>query len=191
VRKVKLLDSWEQIELLGDDTRVAILELCITPNTVTKLAEALQVPRTRLYHHVNRLTEHGLLRVVKTKQVGPVTESQYQVSARSFRPSRHLKASLSEPAMGAALLTIVLGPARADFVRSLEEGAFKLVDSSGKRRVHLARYLMNLTPDELDELVTGLEDLYARFDPDPTVQRPGTIPVSAVSLIHPRWVRPR
>ena len=93
--------------------------------------------------------------------------------------------------MGAALLTIVLGPARADFVRSLEEGAFKLGNSSGKRRIQLARYLMNLTPDELDELVTGLEDLYARFDPDPTVQRPGTIPVSAVSLIHPRWVRPR
>ena len=57
-----LLNSWEQIEALGDDTRVAIIELCLRPQTVSDLAATLGVPRTRLYHHVNRLTELGLQR---------------------------------------------------------------------------------------------------------------------------------
>jgi DNA-binding transcriptional ArsR family regulator len=191
MRKVMLLNTWEQVELLGDDGRVAILELCVRPKTVSQMAETLGVPRTRLYHHVKRLTEHGLITVVKTMRVGPVTESHYQTSAWSYRPSKQLMRSLSESAMGSALLTVVLGPARADFVRSLEKGAFSLTETSGKRRFHIARGLMNLTPDELDEVINEIEEVLGRYDTDPALDRPGTIPVSAVSLIHPRWDRTR
>jgi DNA-binding transcriptional ArsR family regulator len=191
MRKIKLLDTWEQIAVLGDDTRVAIIELCARPQTVSALAEALDVPRTRLYHHVKRLTEQGLLRVVKTKKVGPVTESHYQTAAYTFRPSKRLLASLKGSEMGAALLTVVVGPAKADFVRSLEMGVFGLTDSKQQRRVHLARHLMHITPRELDELIRGLEDLFGRFDTDPGIRRPGTVAVSALSLVHPRWEHAR
>lgn len=186
-----LLDSWEQVELLGDDGRVAILELCVRPKTVTQMAETLRVPRTRLYHHVKRLTEHGLLRVVKTKQVGPVTESHYQTSARTYRPSKELMRSLSDADMGSALLTVVLGPARADFVRSLEKGAFSLTQTFGKRRFLISRSLKYLTPDELDEVIIEIEEILGRYDADPALDRPGTIPVSVLSLIHARWDRTR
>lgn len=191
MRKVMLLNTWEQVELLGDDGRLAILELCVRPRTVSQMAETLGVPRTRLYHHVKRLTEHDLLTVVKTKQVGPVMESHYQTSARSFRPSKQLMRSLSESAMGSALLTVILGPARADFVRSLEKGAFSLTQSGGKKRMLISRGLMDLTPDELDEVIREIEEVLGRYDTDPAIDRPGTIPVSAVSLIHPRWDRTR
>jgi DNA-binding transcriptional ArsR family regulator len=189
MRKVMLLDTWEQVELLGHDGRLAILELCVRPKTVTQMAETLRVPRTRLYHHVKRLNEHGLLRVVKTKQVGPVTESHYQTSAHSYRPSKQLIRSLSESAMGSALMTVVLGPARADFVRSLEKGAFSLAETSRKRSVMIQRGLMNLTPNELDQVIKEIEAILGRYDTGPAVERPGTIPVSMVSLIHPRWDR--
>lgn len=189
MRKLMLLNSWEQVEVLGDDTRLAILELCATPRTVAEVAETLRVPRTRLYHHVKRLTDHGFLRVAQTRQVGPVTESYYQITALSYRPSSRLLGTLSESAMGGAILTIIFGPARADFVRSLEKGAFRLGERTGRKRLLLSRSLMKLTPEELEELVAGVEELLARFDTDPTADRPGTIPVSAVSLIHPRWDR--
>lgn len=189
MRKVMVLNTWEQVELLGDDGRMAILELCVRPKTVSQMAETLGVPRTRLYHHVKRLAEHALLTVVKTKRVGPVTESHYQTSAWSYRPSKRLMRSLSESAMGSALLTVVLGPARADFVRSLEKGAFSLTETSGKRRVLITRGLMDLTPDELDEVIKEIEAILGRYDRDPGVDHPGTIPVSAVTLIHPRWDR--
>jgi hypothetical protein len=48
---------------------------------------------------------------------------------------------------------------------------------------------MDLTPDELDEVIKEIEAVLGRYDTDPRVDRPGTIPVSAVSLIHPRWDR--
>jgi hypothetical protein len=43
----------------------------------------------------------------------------------------------------------------------------------------------------LDEVINEIEEVLGRYDTDPALDRPGTIPVSAVSLIHPRWDRTR
>lgn len=189
MRKIKVLNSWDQIQLLGSETKVAILELGLQPVTVSEMAEALGVPRTRLYHHVNLLTKNGLLEVVKTRQVGPVVESQYRAAALSYRTSKRLRASLSAEEAGAAVISVVFGPAKAEFIRALKNGVFNLADSKNQRRVHVSRYLMNLTPDELHELITEIDKLYSRFDPTPDIKRAGTIPVAGVSLIHPRLKR--
>lgn len=187
MRKVMALDSREQIALLGDDLKLAILELAVHPNTVTSMAATLGVPRTRLYHHVNRLVDHQLLRAVKHRQVGPVVESQYQVTALTYRLSKRLLGSMSPAEVGAVLLSVVFGPAKAEFVTALQKGVFSVIESKRQRKVQVARHLMMLTPEELHSLILEVEDLYSRYDPDPQVDREGTIPVAAVSLIHPRW----
>lgn len=179
------LETMEQVELLGDDLKVAIIELAIQPTTVSELAASLGVPRTRLYHHVKRLVEHGFLRVVRQRSKGPVVESVYQTAALTYRPSRQLLASLSSAEVGAALLSIVFGPAKAEFVAALDEGIFALTDTRRARQVSVGRHLMHLTPKELHDLIGEVEALYARYDPDPA-PRPGTIPVAALSVVHPR-----
>lgn len=45
----------------------------------------MDLPVTRLYHHLNRLEQIGVIRVVATRRVGAATERRYQVSARSIR----------------------------------------------------------------------------------------------------------
>lgn len=187
VRRVLALESREQVDLLSDDLKLAILEQAIRPTTVTAMADVLGVPRTRLYHHVKRLVENDLLRVVKQRQVGPVVESQYQTTALNYRVSKRLLESLSVAEVGAVLVSLVFGPAKAEFVTALQKEAFSLMDPKRKREVQVARHLMMLTPAELHNLIKDLEELYARYDPDPQVQREGTIPVAAVSLVHPRW----
>lgn len=186
MRRVLALESREQIELLSDDLRLAVLERAIRPTTVTALAAVLGVPRTRLYHHVKRLVDNDLLRVVKQKRVGPVVESQYQTTALNYRVSRRLLESLSLAEVGAVIVSLVFGPAKAEFVTALQEEAFSLANSKRRRSVQVARHLMMLTPVELDELIRELEEVYTRYDPDPQIERPGTIPVAAVSLVHPR-----
>jgi len=189
MRKIKALDSWEQIKLLGDDTKVAIIELCGRPTTVTSLAESLGAPRTRLYHHVNKLVDAGLLRVVRQQPKGPVVESSYQVTGLTYRPSKKLLASLSPTEIGSALLSLLFGPTKAEFVNALDQGVFSLADSSRRRKVHVARHLLHLTPAELTGLIGEIEALYERYDPDPETIREGTIPVAALSVIHPRGRR--
>jgi DNA-binding transcriptional ArsR family regulator len=186
MRKVKTLDSLEQIKLLADDTKLALIELALHPTTVTAMAESLGVPRTRLYHHVKRLLDAGLLRVTSQSSKGPVIESEYQAAALTYRPSKQLVASLSATEVGAVLLSLVFGPAKAEFVNALDQGVFALSDSSRRRKVQVARHLLYLTTDELDRLIREIEDVYNRYDPDPEEIRPGSIPVAAVSVIHPR-----
>ncbi|HJU81568.1 MAG TPA: ArsR family transcriptional regulator [Acidimicrobiia bacterium] len=186
MRQVLALESREQIELLADDLKLAILEQAIHPTTVSAMAVALGVPRTRLYHHVNRLVDNNLLRVVRQRQVGPLVESQYQATALNYRVSRRLLESLSVSEVGAVLVSLVFGPAKAEFVTALQDGLFSLMDSKGSREVQVARHHMMLTHTELNQLIRELEELYARYDPDPQIEREGTIPVAAVSVVHPR-----
>lgn len=56
-----------------------------SPRSAAELATEMDVPVTRLYHHLNALEAKGLIRVVATRRVGAVTERRYQVVARSLR----------------------------------------------------------------------------------------------------------
>lgn len=54
----------QAMELLRNPTRLRILQAAQRPVTVADLADRLSVPVTRLYHHLDRLTEAGLVGVV-------------------------------------------------------------------------------------------------------------------------------
>ena len=63
------------LDLMSEVThpiRGMILRRLKEPRTVADLAALLDVPITRLYHHVNRLVDAGLIRVVATRQVADV-----------------------------------------------------------------------------------------------------------------------
>ena len=66
-------------------------EIANTPRTVQQIAEALDVPFTRLYYHIKMMEKHGLIRMVDLKQMpGAIEEKYYQVSARQFIIDRSL-----------------------------------------------------------------------------------------------------
>ncbi|HET7578669.1 MAG TPA: winged helix-turn-helix domain-containing protein [Bacillales bacterium] len=50
-----------------------------TPKTVKEIAEALNEKPSRLYYHINKLVDQGLLEVKETKQVGNLLEKTYAV----------------------------------------------------------------------------------------------------------------
>src|SRR4029453_1636734 len=85
-----LLDTLElttppQVRGLGDQLRTPILGLLHErAATVTELATAAERPKSTVAHHVNVLTEAGLLRVVRTRRVRAIDERYYGRTARMF-----------------------------------------------------------------------------------------------------------
>jgi len=74
-----------QLRAIGDEVRGRILSLLReSAASVTELAEALEMPKGTLAHHVKVLESAGLVHVVATRQVRALTEKFYGRTARLF-----------------------------------------------------------------------------------------------------------
>lgn len=185
-KEVFWIEDEETFELLADQTRIQIIEMLGEPRSVTALAEAMDVPRTRLYHHIKLLEQSGLIEVVETRKAGALTEKIYLVAASSYRPSDDFMAGARPSQQRDAILGAVLGATQADFARALEEeGLEGLEEHSEHKRMTLGRMVFQLTPNHLQNLVVELEgllDRYAHLCEDD----PEAIPVAAVTVVYPR-----
>ena len=74
-----------QVKAISHPLRTTILGLLHErAATVTELAAAVDRPKSTVAHHVNVLTEAGLLQVVRTRQVRAIEERFYGRTARMF-----------------------------------------------------------------------------------------------------------
>lgn len=75
----------EQFKALGDEVRQKLLALLMERAATTmQLAEALGSPTSTIAHHLRVLTEAGLTKVVRTRQVRAITERYYGRTARTY-----------------------------------------------------------------------------------------------------------
>jgi len=82
---VETLRAFEQIKLLSDPHRLAILRLLMAgPATLTHLGQALGEHPAWVRHHVKRLEDAGLVEVNEIKVTGGVTEKFYRSRAGAF-----------------------------------------------------------------------------------------------------------
>src|SRR5579872_2268672 len=74
-----------QVKAISHPLRTAILSLLHErAATVSELAVAVGRPKSTVAHHVNVLTEAGLLAVVRTRRVRAIEERFYGRTARMF-----------------------------------------------------------------------------------------------------------
>jgi DNA-binding transcriptional ArsR family regulator len=72
-------------KLLGDPLRRSILQAFSSePKTTKQVSQVLGIKSNKLYHHVDLLLEHGLLRLVETRPKRGTTEKYLQAVARRF-----------------------------------------------------------------------------------------------------------
>lgn len=156
----------EQLDLLDELThpvRGAVVRRLRDPRTVAELAELLDAPVTRLYHHVNRLEQLGLIRVVATRRVGAVTERRYQAVARSFK----VDPAAFEQLDGAELAHIfgaLYDVAKIAMQRYFESGEHHRVDLEEEGFMSLAE--LELTPERRRRLVARLREVVDEFSDD-------------------------
>ncbi len=150
--EVAELESTDPLEELVHRTRGPLLRRLRTPHSAAELAAELDVPVTRLYHHLKVLESAGLIEVVATRRVGAALERRYRTVARSFRVGPEAVRDTQDLARS---LASVLDSTRADLVGAVENGVAEDV-AVWSLRLRLAE------PDRV-ELVERLDALLAEF----------------------------
>lgn len=176
------IDDAETFEMLVDPIRVEMIERLFDPASVTELAEAMNVPRTRLYHHVRLLEQAGMIRVVQTRRRGAIPEKIYQAAAKTYTPSQRFLAESPPGQFAAAIVDSLLSWTRADILRSVAEGRVRFGEGAerGKRAVML-RHLVTLSPQRRDQFMSELSELVNRYRQDD----PDGEPLAATILVYP------
>ena len=166
----RLISDVETLKALSDPLRLRILELMTTGRdeafTVKRLAAALDVSQTKLYHHINLLVERELIRPVATRVVSGIIETSYRIAQLSVKLDRALLAGDSPELHD--MLTTVFDGARDDIERGIRAGVIDLgAKSDPLRRVILSKGMTRLSPTRADEFRARLEALMTAFDDDP------------------------
>ena len=170
---VRYIRDLETLRAISDPTRIRILETMVQRRTpawsVKEIAAALDVPQTRLYHHVELLLEHDLVRAVERRVVSGIIETRYAVTARSFQLDRSLFAPGSEEGLQVLheTLVAVFDTARAEVEEAVRLGTIETgADAPPERRMLVSRGLARLTPARAAELRGRLEALAEEFGAD-------------------------
>lgn len=159
----RLLDDLGLIAELNHPMRSSILRALRTPRTVGEVAERLDMPITRLYHHFNRLEAGQLIRVVATRKAGAATERRYQVAAKTFELAPELLESSDRRELAVALGSI-FDTTKLAFQREVEDGTLAGDDFGDLAVLSLGG--LNLSPARYSELMDHLEATIREFASD-------------------------
>jgi DNA-binding transcriptional ArsR family regulator len=162
VQDVLVIEDLDTLRVMTHPTRVAILELLTEPRPVGKLAEALGVPRTRLYHHVELLQAKGLVEKVAERRVRGMVEATYAATAKTYRPSERLLGDADGAEQVEALTALLFDTTKADLRRLALRGELGVAEATPQ--LALGRSIAHLSAEEAAEFATELEKLVARFD---------------------------
>jgi DNA-binding transcriptional ArsR family regulator len=84
MRDVVYLDQIEQAEALLKPQRIEVLRRLAEPRSCTEVAAELDQTPQRVYYHVKRLLDAGLVSKVSERRVRGIHEGIYQASGRSY-----------------------------------------------------------------------------------------------------------
>ena len=157
------LHTRRQLETMTDPFRMRLLtSLARRPGSVKDLAGRFEVPATRLYHHVNRLEEDGLLRVVATRPSGARTERCYGLVGDHLRVGSELLADGGDEA--AKAIANVVAAAGAVAAEAVRAGLVDLALPSGSPKpAVLASFSGRLTEAQQMEVAEELEAMIRRI----------------------------
>lgn len=163
------LDTLEALKVYFDPMRQKIVqEIAIEPKSVREIADALDVPFTRLYYHIKMLEKHRIIRLVDTVSMsGAIEEKYYQVAARHFVVDRSLLTVVDDennmPGLDLAISTLV-DETTAELRISAREGLIDIqAESPDPEALLLRRAVFRLTRDDARALHQDMLDLLARY----------------------------
>jgi len=167
-----VLDGLDALKIYFDPLRQKIVHQMVTePKTVQEIAEALNVPFTRLYYHINLLEKHNIIDVVDTRAMsGAVEEKYYQVAAYQFIVPRNML-SFSNPQYEESLnvfLSAMLDETADDIRHSVQSGKVDMAkESPDPQSLLIRRGLMRMSPEKVAQFHTDLLNLLKQYQTEP------------------------
>ena len=165
---VFLITTEDQIEALSNPVRTRILNQAVAPITVAELAERFNVPKTRLYYHLNLLVKEGFLAQVDERKSGARIEKIYLRTASSLHLSPDLAEAIGDTRRAAeAAAALIFEPARA-YTEDMLEKSLGGTDQSGV----LTRTMFRLKAADVAEFESRFNEILsdlrlAHTDSDP------------------------
>jgi DNA-binding transcriptional ArsR family regulator len=186
----RVISDVETLKALSDPVRLRILETMVTAAdeawTVKRIAAALGVGPTKLYHHINILEERELIVVAGTRVVSGIIETSYRIAQLSLRLDRALLAGGGADVRSSVhdVIAVVFDTVRDEIERGLASGLVKSSDDPLSEL--MIRGLTMLPPDRAAELRRRLRELLEEFDTaDPSEVEPGGVPFGYLVALYP------
>ena len=163
MRDVVVLEQLAQVDALLKPQAIEVLRQLAEPRSCTEVAERLGQTPQRVYYHVKRLVEAGLVTQVDERKVRGIHEGIYQASARSYWVSPRLVGRIGlrkvQDELSLGYLLDLMEDVQAD-IAALDRSAQELpsVGVSGEIRV-----LPEHRQEFLNDLQSVLQDLFTRY----------------------------
>jgi DNA-binding transcriptional ArsR family regulator len=156
-----VLDTVERLKAMADPLRIRfVMELLKGPRTVKEVADALEVPPTRLYYHVKILERQGLIAVANRRMVSGIEERTYRAVSDDWTVPPTLAASaLYESGALRALFDVV----RAEIEAAVQGRPDQPVDSPGSPLRGIGLTELQLSPKDLDEVIEKFGAILEKF----------------------------
>ncbi len=186
---VKIIRDLETLKVLTDPLRMRILALLRErPRPVKEVAQALEIPPTRLYYHFNLLEKHGLIQVVATRVVSGIIEKHYQVTAYEFNVDRQLLAPTAQEGWQ-LVWSQTLDVLQRDIAHLAESGALQaLIEAEAQGQaipMRISKALMRLSPSRAQAFLERLKALIAEFEAPQAEPGEGVAPYAFFVAFYP------
>lgn len=134
------INSIEQLKAIADPLRQKLLEqFAIKPATTMQVAVTLGYQATRLYHHVAKLENAGLIRLVETRPVRGTTEKYYSAVATRIRIDRRAfegrSAEIANKIMSLGVIDSLLANVSREVAEILGQSDHRCGEKSAKEQV--------------------------------------------------------
>ena len=171
MRDLLYLERVEQAETLLKPHRIEVLRQLAEPRSCTEIAARLDQTQQRVYYHVKRLVEHGIVTQVAERRVRGINEGVYQATARAYWLSPRLVGRIGrrqqrdEASLGYLLdlmeevqSDVAALHTRAAGRREPHEPDLPSLGVSGEIRVRPER-----RPEFMADLKAALKDLFTKY----------------------------
>lgn len=163
LRDVLYLEQLEQAETLLKPSRIEVLRQLAEPRTCGQVAATLGQTPQRVYYHVKRLVEAGLVTLVSERRVRGVNEGTYQAVARSYWLSPRLVGKIglrkARDELSLGYLLDLMEEVQAD-IAALDPESPELPSIGVSGEIHVPT---ERRQEFLSDLQTTLQNLFARY----------------------------
>lgn len=163
-RTVFEIEDLRALEVLIDPFHIRILNIVIkASHTVREIAEELELPVTRLYYHVNKLLEAGIIHVVETEKIGAMTRRRFRAVAKQYSPAKSLHELIhSNPRMAALTSALVLEAARVDAEAMLS--SYRADPCSREAQGTLGRTFFAVAPERVEYWIGRMAEVIEEIE---------------------------
>jgi DNA-binding transcriptional ArsR family regulator len=147
----------ETLRVIANSLRLQIIKQLQQPATVKEVADAIDLPPTKLYYHFSQLEKQKLIRVVDTKVVSGIIEKHYQVAAKRYRVDEQLFATTEDAVEHIdSILGAIFDNAKTEIKHSIEAGLMQVGKEGPCEEGSIVQAIMYPTPRQLESFCDRL-----------------------------------